>query len=367
MAPGKYVATLAAGVAAVFTLAASLALLLDPFGVFTRERSAGDEKLRPSRNDNDRLIKLYDPLARPAALIFAGTSRTKQGIDPAAIESLAGAAVYNAGIDASELAESLRQARFHARHVAGLRRIYVELFPLGQRLSGRGAFEAYTAVQHASNLVLLTLSGSAQWAAAQTVLANRAVRSGAAVAPFTRLSGFYPASYPCAGCRLDAFVDQAHWRGAAMDFDIGPDLSGALRKIRDDAAARGVEIRYYLPPLHAWVAYSYFARGTWEALEKLKLELAGLGGVRDFLRFNEIADEPPAPQMKYWLETWHYGPELGRLMAAAMLGRGPAVPANFGPSLDPATIASELAAWRAERDAWSARNPGVVERYSRRE
>jgi hypothetical protein len=348
MSAPRYLWTLAAGLAGFFAVAAVVAVALDPFGIFSSE-----ERIRPARNDNDRLIKPFDPVVRPARVIFAGTSRTKQGLDPAELARDAGVLVYNAGIDGGPLAESAALARFHARYVRGLRHVYLELFPVGNLLSTNTS----NVGPQPSDLLRLILSGSAQLAAFRMIFPQEATQ------PYTHLSGFGPASYPCAKCTFDAFLDQAHWRKPAMDFELEADLAPFLKRLRDDAAAHGVELRYYLPPLHSWVAYSYFARGSWQALEALKLQLAGVGGVHDFLRFDEFTDEPPATQMRYWLEAWHYSPELGERMALPMMGNRPVASRGFGSELSPATVQEELAAWRAERDAWSARNPAVVARF----
>jgi hypothetical protein len=50
-------------------------------------------------------------------------------------------------------------------------------------------------------------------------------------------------------------------------------------------------------------------------------------------------------------------------MALTLMRHGPAASRGFGAELSPATVQEELAAWRAERDAWSARNPAVVARF----
>jgi hypothetical protein len=125
-----------------------------------------------------------------------------------------------------------------------------------------------------------------------------------------------------------------------------------------------VAVSFFLTPFHSWTLYGFEQYGNWHVLEKIKRDLAEVGGVYDFTRYNELIDERPENQMRYWSETWHFRPELGKLMAAAMIDRSRlAMPSNFGTLLTPATIERDLAAFRAERDAWIARNRDVVSRY----
>lgn len=55
---------------------------------------------------------------------------------------------------------------------------------------------------------------------------------------------------------------------------------------------------------------------------------------------------------------------LGEAMVQAMLGAPAELrPVNFGRLIEPATVEAEILAFRAERDAWTTRNPAVIERY----
>jgi hypothetical protein len=359
-----YLRVAALSLAALFAAALAVSIIVDPFGISPLRNSIpGLNAVRTERTHNDRLVKPFDPILRPAAIILMGSSRIKEGVDPEAVARLSKLSVYNAGVDDQRMADRASLAVHYIRHVRGLKRIYIELLGNLNTLPGK-AIRLIPKSEHVSNLLRMLLSVSAQRANLESLYTNALYRSRDGT-PFAELSGFFriPPEAPCANCALNAFAD-GQWR----QLDLNPHsdrLIPVLRHIREEGAQHGVQVYYFLSPMHAWFLYSSVAAGQWEALEESKRKLALLGGVRDFLRYNAYTDEYPAGRrMRYWMDAWHFTPELGELVMQAMMAPA-SPPDDFGRPLDPATIEAELAAFRSERDAWIARNPDVVERYRR--
>ncbi len=76
-------------------------LALSPVGAAIE----GINREKISRGDSDRLYRAYDPLLRNPEIIFLGTSRFNQAIDPTAVSRITGKRVYVAGLNGGTPAE----------------------------------------------------------------------------------------------------------------------------------------------------------------------------------------------------------------------------------------------------------------------
>ena len=139
-------------------------------------------------------------------------------------------------------------------------------------------------------------------------------------------------------------------------------------------AACGVRLIVLCPPIHARFQEAIATAGAWPHYEALKRELAsrthaklaGPGSFElwDFSLFNEFTCESlPADgmgRMRYFSDSAHFTPELGRLVLDEILAATPARSTRLGVRLDQVEIEAHLAGVRTALEVFRAANPGVV-------
>src|SRR4051812_23549538 len=103
--------------------------LVNPYGIsFVNIKIEGFNARTMVRTKHDRVVKLYDVLNTRPRTVILGTSRVKQGFDPAFLSSTAYAPVYNAGIDMASIAEYRRFLEAYARNNPPIKNVFLELF-----------------------------------------------------------------------------------------------------------------------------------------------------------------------------------------------------------------------------------------------
>ena len=333
-------------------------VVVDPYGLSPINSALfGFNLVKPGRYGNDRLIKAHDANRMNARTVILGSSRVKQGMNPELFEQSDFGPIYNAGVDNGNLAESKRLLLHYLESVKTLRYAFVELFPINNMAPPQNSVEEISRQSLLMDqLKIYSLSGIGDSLA--TIAANVFASD---LKMYTRMNGFYDVGFPnCRECMLQQFPKSV-WREIRFDFGMSERTVDAINELIALGEPHGVEVYFFLSPLHAWTMYPHVLEDTWGVLESIKRRLASTGRVYDFLRYNAYTDEPVNPALKYFPDDYHFSPELGGLVMRALfdLDRG-SLPSNWGTLLSDENIENQLEDWTVERDQWVLRNPQLV-------
>lgn len=140
---------------------------------------------------------------------------------------------------------------------------------------------------------------------------------------------------------------------------------------------RRVRVRAFVHPSHGLALHAYVSRNGWVALDAWKERLVEIvarsrdlgcdARLYDFSGFGPLVAEPvpqdggPAELRWHW-EGAHYRERLGALVLSRLFGvADPALPADFGSELTPASLPEVLSRLHAGEAAWAAAHPQLVE------
>jgi hypothetical protein len=392
--------------------AATINLVVDPYGLFGTPRISGFNAIKPAASDRVRFVKGYYADRANVRTIISGNSRPEMGLDPlSTCWRLDERPVFNTGIPGASLSQQIQLIE-HAAQTSQLRRAFLGLDLVdffvdpnapstrrsrGVQVSTAGPNLRVDAVGEANRVYqwrrikdwltglfsLETLADSVATIAQQSVadLADR------------RPDGFNPAR--------DYWPIIRH-EGQAVLFDqksaevvrmfSAPGLAvyqggrpwsstfDALARFLVWAKANQIQITLFVNPYHADYLAAIKLTGSWDLLEDWKrglVKVASKHGVT-LWDFNAIdhrtAEAPPeAGDLKsslvwFW-EPAHYRREYGELMLASMLGRecSPEPAPKVGKILTPENIDSHLANQRQDVETYVSGNPSVRQRLRRSE
>jgi hypothetical protein len=343
-------------------------LVIDPLGISPIQIHTRLNWLKPLRNGNDRLVKRYDVDRLQPRTIIVGSSRTKQTIDPSLLNGTVYGPAYNAGVDGQADPSDLESMlRHHFRADRNLRYAFIEIFATGVLASPAPRpieqDRFLTRLNDWSKLLNSYGGLSYSW---KTVAYN--LNLGSPLVGDTREvreNGFSPVplvTHHFSVYNVPTFItyNDVVPSGKKLFGMVAPEFA----RLIETCKSHGIECSFVLTPLHADVLYGAYVKNGWEELETLKRTLASLAPTWDFTRYNALIDERDG-QVVYWPEAFHYSAALGGLMLRRIAGRNATdLPPNFGVLIDPSNVEDQLAAWRAERDAWIPEHSGVVARYN---
>jgi hypothetical protein len=148
-----------------------------------------------------------------------------------------------------------------------------------------------------------------------------------------------------------------------------------FRQIVRMAYQHDVDLRIFISPSHAGLTETIAQAGLWEKWERWKRQITTIvfeeAGdnlpfpLWDFSGYNEFSTAPVPPPnslepMQWNVDSLHYTKELGDVVLDVILGRSnpnhPILP-GFGIRVTPATIESQLADIRADREKWRLKFP----------
>ena len=176
------------------------------------------------------------------------------------------------------------------------------------------------------------------------------------------------------------------WRPApeqryCLEREGQPNTMATFREMLDFARRSGVDVKFFINPIHArmlialreaglWPVYEEWKRGLVRTLEaEARTSGAGPFQLWDFSGINSVTAEHipklgELTEMQWWWEPSHYRKGAGDLMLDRMLDyRAPSrtVPDDFGLSLTPANIESWIAKTRNGLRSYMLREPQEAE------
>jgi hypothetical protein len=380
----------ALGALAVFNL------VIDPYDLNGLVRRAGLNAVKPAFQDNQKLGKAFGVARLAPRAVVIGTSRSNHALDPDHPGWRADTVPrYNASADGGHIREIDRMFA-HAVAMGRLKQAVIELDPFSFDIHRPPADnfpdDAYLAPGQSPWRLLATqarfaLSLSTAKASLQTV------RGQADAAPYFEPSGrrtvrtFEAKLRQFGGHRkmfalsertqyaVPYFARPASRRLAFVDAHDGSSYEH-LRHILALARQAGVDLHFYLSPVHARQQELYAGLGLGPRLEdwkrtlvqQLAEEAAAVPGRQpfplwDFSDFNTVTTEAVPPlddattRMRWHWESSHFTQAAGDLILDRVFGhRDPArpMPDDFGVALDKQGVEAHLARGRAAQQAYRA-------------
>ena len=147
-----------------------------------------------------------------------------------------------------------------------------------------------------------------------------------------------------------------------------------FREIVAVSAQHGIRLDIVINPIHARYSYVYAAAGLWPVYEKWKSDLAAVVArsprtvaLWDFSGVSECTAEPmpaegdAATKMRWYRESGHFRPRLGKLVLDRVFGHGSEDPCpGLERPLETAALEGTLAGQRAALKRWVASHAGDV-------
>ena len=366
----RYLRRLGLVVAGAFAVIAAANLVVDPYGVWNMPAIAGFDATKPGERDQELMFKAAEIARRRPVNLFLGSSRVDYGFDPRHAPFAHDGASYNLGFAGGNIDVVLayyKDALFFqpaVRHVV----IGLDFYTFSAHHEPPATFAA-------ERLERRWIDGAD--AAASLVSLDALLDSGRAVGASRRdpASRVYRTDGMAGGDDmrqrmadeglrhsfrwiLQYFLNQ---RNRYLGFAPSPQALADFAEIVRLSRARGIDLTVVMPPEHAMLAEAIRLRGLWCAFWAWKAAIAALTPFWDFTGYNTITTEPLDDRMRLYWDAAHFRPAVGDLVLDRMFGvANPALPADFGRLVTPAT----LGAWRAETEAaqqrWEAAHPDIV-------
>ena len=356
----KYIATLFSSTLLVLALGAAFNYYFDPFGVWHSyaavERMDPKMRMKPGIDNDPRFAKPLQVIGLKPQTIIVGSSRVRDGMDPAILAGVAPAPVMNYGTAGMRATEGARFIR-HAIDVAQVKTVIwgLDFFGFNDRemdemgKDGFGILQPAFRVQDCARLLMAwpTLSLSSDIVDGKgTTLPN-----GFNLAPAT------PADT----------IDLSIMRNA-VGFAKAPFLYGQfdsfekhMKAVEDTlayAASKGVKVCLYTSPLHGMVIESLFQAGADKAFLRWKRHVAALAHKHkmpawDYMNYNSISRTSQAEAARYFFDGAHFTPLVSRMILSRYFAVGSERPEDFGVPLTPDTVDAQWEVLLRERQLYA--------------
>lgn len=363
----KYTLTLLSSTLLMLALGAALNYHLDPFGVWHSyaavERTQPQMRMKPGIDNDPRFAKPLQVINLKPQTIIVGSSRVRDGMDPAILAGFAPAPIMNYGTAGMRATEGARFIR-HAIDVGEVKTVIwgLDFFGFNDKemdemgKDGFGILQPSVRMKDCARLLLawptLSLTGDVLDGKG-TTLAN-----GFNLAPVT------PANA----------IDLSIMRNA-VGFAKAPFLYGSfesfeqhLKAVEDTlayAAAKNVTVYLYTSPLHGMVIEAIFQAGADKAFLQWKKAMATLAQKHnmpawDYMNYNSISRTRGAEAARYFFDGAHFTPLVSRMILARYYPLTSERPSDFGVALTPETVDDEWQLLLAERKIYADRNKSAV-------
>ncbi len=333
--------------------------IIDPYGISPLQITiSGINTEKPGRINIDRLIKPYEVWRYQPKTIFLGTSRIHQSIDPAVLANTEFAPAYNAAVPANKLSENVANLEEYFQLDKNLKNVFIELF-IYNFLIPSPETPKKTLIDFLKTTSSLFLSSDAILAAFQTIT-------------FNKFNGAYESGYIAPGGNWirpkefntnDTFnqsvyisnIINAHRNIPGMY--IQPGSIEALERIIVICKKHHAKLYLLITPSYPWDDYRLLSLHYWPLLEEWIRKISKYENVYSFSQYNDLLEEQPGKDMKWWNDPLHFSSNMGKLMLESLnKTKDPLVPQNLIRFVNNHTVESVLKERKKGLAAWSLKN-----------
>ncbi|WP_313893769.1 hypothetical protein [Psychrobacillus sp.] len=348
--------------------------LVNPYNIFESPTYEGfnEQKIETK----EYILKEKDLVNQKPDTIFLGSSRTFLGLDPSYYKKMVGEKAYNVGLAGASMDVELKYFEYVLKSNPKLKRVIIGLdfeafnifgtTPLGfseERLSSKRwikedlflnlftiqAFIDSMRVIHEnrnniSNLTQDTLLEDGSFnESVQLNIHQEMLNSGH--------NRFYE--------HLQEYLVSEQ---LLAKYELSNKNISYFKQLVDLCEENQIELIAFIQPAHALQWTGIEKAGLWEQLEQWKKEIVHITPVWDFSGYNSITTTS-AENFDVYFDQAHYRKKVGNLILHKTLQiDAEKVPSDFGVYLTEENIQSHLYKIRADRDAWMADNPLIMQR-----
>ena len=363
----KYTVTLLVATLLVLAIGARVNYAYDPFGVWhpfeAVEKMAPEKRMKPGMDSDPRFAKPIAVANLKPQTIIVGSSRVRDGMDPAILTGIAPAPVMNYGTAGMRATEGARFIR-HAIDVAGVKHVIwgLDFFGFNDRQMDEMGKDGFGVLQKSPRLEdrARLLIAWPTLALTQDVLSGKGTTlpNGFNLAPAT------PA---------DA-IDKSIMRNA-VGFAKAPFLYGkfdsyaahmqAVTETLAYAAEKKVTVYLYTSPLHGMVLEAIFQAGADKALQQWKKDMAALAEkyqmpLFDYMNYNSISRSSGAEAARFFFDGAHFTPLVSRMILSRYYKLDSERPDDYGVALTPASADKQWSRLLTDRQRYVAGHQAEV-------
>lgn len=346
-------------------LAGLFNLVIDPYGLYKTPNLWGINQVKPEKNDNDRLVKAIDIIRIKPQIIFLGSSRTKQGLNPNHPALSNAQTSYNLALDGANPYELLRYLEHTIKNQPNLEKIIlgIDFFMFNELLGNQPGFsedrleKTYITVPDLMNSLfsLDTLEISRESMMASLNDPNYDSSYGE--------NGFRPNRIFKDGKTVGRFEHSINvYFHFHHQYEFSNKYFSDFEKIVKLAQEKGIKLIIFISPSHATEGETIRATGQWETWENWKRRMVQIIPVWDFSGYNSVTTEPIKAVMENYADNSHYTSKVGNLVLDRILSyQENQVPSDFGVLMTPKNIEAHLEKIRQDRATWSQKHKNEVE------
>ncbi|MEA5536053.1 hypothetical protein [Crocosphaera sp. XPORK-15E] len=341
--------------------------LFDPYDIFKYYNPIEPKLVKPEKLSHDRLFKAIDVINLQPEIIFLGSSRTKQGLNPSHPGLPQDKTIYNLGLDGSNTYELLRYLEHAIKNQPNLKKVILgidhfmfnDFSQVKDSFSNNRLEKTYITPE---DLVNSLFSQDALIASNNTRKANQKPLKDSKSLSYGN-NGFYP--------HRNAQDGKNKWR---FEYSIKQYLEfhpqyrfsekywNDFQEIVKLCQTNNIELIVFISPSHATQWETLREIGRWESFEKWKRKMVEITPVWDFSGYNSITTEPIKDQMTNYVDNSHYSPDVGNLVLNRILSyQTDKVPQDFGILITPENIDAHLINMRHDQSQWLQTHKNEVE------
>lgn len=360
----RYVLTLLIATCTVLAGVAAGNYYLDPFGVWHSyaavSRMAPVTHKKPGIDSDPRFAKPLQVIRLKPQSIIVGSSRVRDGMDPALMEGLVPGPIMNYGTAGMRATEGARFIR-HAVDVAGVKTVIwgLDFFgfnDLNMNEMGKDGFDILRATYRPQDVARLLIA----WPTME--LTGEMFRGTAITLP----NGFNNAPATPASKILQSILRNAAGFGN-VPFLYGDFRSFSAHMAEFESAIayakeRGVQVYLYTSPLHGLVMEAIFQKGSQDTFLAWKKAIAAVAEkyqvpVYDYMTYSSVTTSQGAEAASYFFDGAHFTPLVSRMILGKFFTLPPLAlaaecPADFGLPLHSATIPDQWEKLQQDRKAY---------------
>lgn len=348
---------------------------IDPYGVLNSRTFVGINKVKPLQSNQGRLFKAIQVIEIEPKVIFLGSSRTQIGLDPSSAVFDKHQPVYNLGLAGANMYEARRYFE-HALFVQPDLKIVVlgiDMFMFIDLAENKPNFLEDRLEK--KRIILkdffdTTFSIDSLVASIKTIKTNK--YDSKLIPPFYPMGLRNPderkqnvfQNLPTTLLfkkylenRQVLFQQDMYQKGK-----ISESFLNDLKEVVSQCREREIELKIFISPIHVTQLELLRLAGLWPLVEQWKQEIVKIAPIWDFSGYNSITTEPITNEMKNYIESSHYMPEVGNLILSRLFEYNEEkIPENFGVMITEKNIKSNLEKTNLSRDNWLKNYPEMVE------
>lgn len=352
----------------------ALNFLVDPYNIF--ESPTYERFNKHKIESKEYILKAKEIANQKPDTIFLGSSRTRQGLSPSYYERIVGEDAYNVGLPGATMYVELKYFEYALKNNPKLKRVIIGLdFEAFNRFGiNPSSFDEkhlsdkrwikedlilnlftiraltdsmHVIIENRKNISILTqdslLEDGSHNESVQLDIHQELLNKG--------INPFYK--------HLEEYLVNEQ---LLEKYDLSDKDISYFKKIVELCEENQIELIAFIQPTHALQWTGIEEAGFWVQLEQWKKEIVHITSVWDFSGYNSITTTS-TDNFDVYFDQSHYRKKIGNFILHQVLQLDvEKVPSDFGVYLTEKNIQSHLYKVRADRDAWMADNPLIVQR-----